>query len=633
MSAPGQIALPLPAPQPGAGDQLLADKLHALLVRRGRPLEPVQVAAQVLALRPCPAALARRIVGELISADPRLAWHGNDLVGLAPDGWSALAPADGRYCVVDLETTGGAPGGAKITEIGAVRLDAGAIGDSFEALVNPGRPIPDVVRGITGITDEMVRDAPSIEDVLPRLIEFVGGDVIVAHNAPFDLRFLNYERRRILGSYFTQPWLDTLVLSRRLLRGHVERHDLGSLAEWADTQTRPIHRALADATATAELLAALLPRLAEKGIATLAEAVAYGSARAGRHSHKLALAEDLPPRPGVYFMRDRDGGLLYVGVARNLRRRVRSYFGPGGRHSRRIGRALEELEQVDHEVLGSEFEAQLREGALIRELRPSHNRRGVRPRGHYLKLTVSEEFPRLYCVPRPMDDDALYAGPLRSAAGARRAASALLDLYSLRRCHPICAPGRPRAPGSGAACAGGPCGADDPDAYAREVAALARLLEGRPEALAELGRRAAGFLATCADREAGREAIGGLVRSLTALAALRRAARHSAVALEPGVDPGSVVAFFIAGGRVVDRRELPAHDWEAPAAEGLARVRREQTVPPRPPEAWEADEMTIVNGRLSAGSPSVDLAGPWSEPEALAAMESHVRRARRRAAA
>ncbi len=630
--APGQISLPLPS-QPGTGDPLLADKLHALLVRRGRPLECGQVAAQVLRIRRCPPALSRRIVGELVTADQRLAWHGNDLVGLAPDGWSALSPGEASYCVVDLETTGGAPGGAKITEIGAVRIAAGEIGESFSCLVNPGRPIPDVVRGITGITDEMVRDAPEIDDALPGLIEFVGDDVLVAHNAPFDLRFLNYERRRVLGSYFTQPWLDTLVLSRRLLRGQVERHDLGSLAEWADTQTRPTHRALSDAAATAELLLAFFPRLAERGITSVAEAVAYGSARSSRHSHKLALAEDLPSRPGVYFMRDRDGELLYIGVAGNLRRRVRSYFGPGGRHARRIGRALEELDRVDHEVHGSEFEARLREGALIRELRPSCNRRGVKPRGHYLKLSVSEEFPRLYCVSRTADDDALYAGPLRSEGGARRALAGLLELYPLRRCHPICAPGRPRSSGAGAACCGGPCADDDPDAYGHEVAALVALLEGRPEALADLGRRAVRFLAGCPDQESGRESVSDIVRALTALSGLRRAARHTAVTLEPGVDEGSVVAFFIASGRVVDRRELPSRGWRSTVAEGLARVRREQAGPPRPPQAWEADEMAIVNNHLNTATHRVTLDRGWSDDDVLSSMRRQISGLRRRTAA
>ena len=143
---------------------------------------------------------------------------------------------------------------------------------------------------LTGIDDAMVAESPDIEDALAAFVDFAGQDVLVAHNAPFDLRFLNYERRRLASRYFTQPWLDTLVLARRLLDGQVPRHDLGTLAGWADTSVRPIHRALPDAEATAEVLVVLLGLLTERG-STRWSAVAFAGTGGARHAYKLALAE------------------------------------------------------------------------------------------------------------------------------------------------------------------------------------------------------------------------------------------------------------------------------------------------------------------------------------------------------
>ena len=162
-------------------------------------------------------------------------------------------------------------------------------------------------------------------------------------------------------------------------------------------------------------------------------------------------------------MRDREGDALYVGKAANLRRRVRSYFGPGGRHGRLIGRALEELESLDHETCGSEFAALLREDRLIKELRPPCNRRGAGGGGAYLKLTLAEDAPRLYAVARPLPDGAAYFGPVRSQRLARGAVTGLRLLYgvegpdtALRRRRPApAAVGEPGALGRPGPAAGG----------------------------------------------------------------------------------------------------------------------------------------------------------------------------------
>ena len=623
-----QLSLPLPRPQPGAerGDSL-ADRLCALLARRGRPLEIGHVAAQVLRLRRCPERLQRRLVAEIVDGDSRLAWLGRDLVGLAPPAWHATGLDQATFCVVDLETTGGSPGSSKVTEIGAVRITGLRPTARFTTLVDPGRPIPPVVTELTGIDDGMVAGQPDIETALADFVAFAGDDVLVAHNAPFDLRFLNYERRRLAGRYFTQPWLDTLVLARRLLRGRVERHDLGTLAAWADTAVRPVHRALPDAEATAELFVTFAGLLAERGLDTLQRAVSFAGTSAARHAHKLALAEDLPQLPGVYLMRDRDGEVLYIGKAANLRRRVRSYFGPEGRHGRLIGRALEGLHRLDHEVYGSEFEALLRESRLLKEHRPPCNRRGIGGGGgRYLKLTLGEPFPRLYSVPRPAPDGAAYFGPVRSDRTLRRALEALHRLYPLRRCHPICAAGSAPSllhPASGCA---GPCGGGDGEGYARAVDEMRRLLEGDPRASAGgLARRlsdaaAAGGLA---DDEELCDGIAAVLGTLAALARARWAQAAPAVLVESGREPGTAVGFFVAGGRVRHRAELPRRAWRRPARQGLALLRAAEEEPPALLAADLLDEAFIVAERLRErrGSPgALRLDAGWEDAPALAAI-------------
>jgi DNA polymerase-3 subunit epsilon len=601
-----QLHLPLPVPQPGAeGGDSLPDRLCALILRRGRPLEVGHVAAQLLRLRRCPERLQRRLVAEIVEGDARLAWLGRDLVGLAPSDWSSAGLESATFCVVDLETTGGSPGFSKVTEIGAVRMRGGEVVERFTTLVDPHRPIPPVVTELTGIDDAMVCGSPDIEAALAAFVEFAGQDVLVAHNAPFDLRFLNYERRRLASRYFTQPWLDTLTLARRLLNGRVPRHDLRTLAGWADTSVRPIHRALPDAEATAEVLVALLGLLAERGVDTLQRAVAFAGAGGPRHAYKLALAEELPSLPGVYLMRDRQGRALYVGKAADLRRRVRSYFGPGGRHGRLIGRALERLESIDHEVCGSEFAALLRENDLIKQLAPPCNRRGAGAGGRFVKISIGEMAPRVYVVSRPLADGAAYFGPIRSERLCREAVACLHELY--------------------------PLGAQDPAARDAGLAEVELLLAGDAPALGRLGLRIAEAVTDGrlevepADGDGQAAALLGV---LGALARSRRAARRAAVVVERAREEGAAEAFFVAGGIVRSRTLLPHDGWRDPARVGLDVLRRAARRPASlAPDSL--DEVTIVETRLlegDAAGAALRLAPGWRTAETLSWIEGAVAR-------
>jgi len=161
--------------------------------------------------------------------------------------------------VVDVETTGWLPGEAAITEIGAVRLNGGEITGEFSSLVRPGGPIPADICALTGITDAMVSRAPAAAPALQAFLAFARGCVLVAHNAPFDLGFLTAACTGCGIRWPPTAIIDTAVLARLLLRAEdVPDCKLATLAAYFGTRTPPRHRALADAKATAEVLAGLL---------------------------------------------------------------------------------------------------------------------------------------------------------------------------------------------------------------------------------------------------------------------------------------------------------------------------------------------------------------------------------------
>ena len=180
------------------------------------------------------------------------------------------ALGDVTFVVVDLETTGGSPATAAITEIGAVKVRGGQVLGELQTLVNPGAPIPAFIAVLTGITDRMVSQAPSIETALASFLEFAGGSVLVAHNAPFDISFLQAAAQQT-----GHPWpgfrvVDTAHLARQVVtRDEAPNRKLGTLARLFGSPTTPDHRALTDARATVDVLHGLLERVGSVGVHSL----------------------------------------------------------------------------------------------------------------------------------------------------------------------------------------------------------------------------------------------------------------------------------------------------------------------------------------------------------------------------
>jgi DNA polymerase-3 subunit epsilon len=345
------------------------------------------------------------------------------------------------FCVLDLETTGGSPASCSITEIGAVKYVGGIEVGSFQTLVNPGSPIPPFITILTGITQSMVIEAPRIEEALPAFLEFIGDAVIVGHNVRFDLSFLNADATRLGYGRLPNRSVDTYALARRLIPGEVRNLKLQTLAGYFRSPTVPTHRALEDARATAWVLHGLFERAGTLGVTALEDLLQLPTARGSAHYGKIRMADALPRRPGVYLFKDRNGGVFYIGKAKNLRTRVRSYF--YGDTRRTVFNMLKELDTVEHRVCASELEAEITEIRLIHAHRPRYNRRSKPPKAsHFVKLT-REKFPRLSLVRTLREDGLIYLGPYRSRRSAELVMTALWDAVPIRRCT-----GRPGARGS-----------------------------------------------------------------------------------------------------------------------------------------------------------------------------------------
>jgi DNA polymerase III subunit epsilon len=529
---------------------------------------------------------------------------------------------DVEFVVLDLETTGGSPANDRITEVGAVKIRGGEVLGTFHTLVNPEVSIPPLISALTGITDGMVADAEPIEVVLPCLLEFLGGAVLVAHNASFDRRFLQANLERHGYRRLANRVVCTARLARKLLpRDEVPNVRLATLAAYLGATIAPCHRALTDARATVDVFHRLLEQAGSYGVLALEDLIEFPSARAGASFRKVHLADRLPRCPGVYLFRDAAGRVLYVGKAKDLRTRVRSYFSGDGRV--KIADLLRELAAIDHQPCASELEASVREVRLIQHHRPRYNRRSRNPERYcYLKLT-RERFPRLSLVRRVLADGARYLGPFGSAGQAELVKAAIEDALPLRRCTMKLGPR-----GGGSACALlelgrclGPCtGAVAAERYAALVATLEAALDGDPEpVLGPLRRR----MATYAAEQRYEQAAGARDRLEALTRALAEARRAAALATADEIilarpHPGGREVTVVRRGQLAAVAVLRGDDLAATAGAtsedhpGLRLLLAGASAPERfegPTPRHLADEVNLVTRWLEGAAGKAELIG------------------------
>ncbi len=250
---------------------LVQDTIELLRLRGGRA--PVaRIAEYILELPNVDPHTALLLVTELLQDDPRIRFAADSMLELLCDDAEARMLGETDYVVVDVETTDARTPPGRITEIGAYRVSGGRIVGEFQTLVNPETPIPSFIVRLTGITDEMVRDAPRFADIASAWLEFADLSVLVAHNSSFDVRFINHELARVYpGRRMCNAHLCTVKLTRQLMPDLVN-HRLHTVAEHFAVVIKNRHRAAGDALATAEIFIRLLAQLDGHGVRDVAAA-------------------------------------------------------------------------------------------------------------------------------------------------------------------------------------------------------------------------------------------------------------------------------------------------------------------------------------------------------------------------
>jgi DNA polymerase-3 subunit epsilon len=283
------------------------------------------------------------------------------------------------YAIVDIETTGGSPKTEKITEIAIYIYDGNEVIDEFVSLVNPEKNIPYYITALTGISNEMVADAPRFFEIAKKIVELTENRVLVAHNASFDYKFIKAEFKS-LGYDFTRENLCTLRLSRKLIPGH-RSYSLGKLCADLGIDIRDRHRASGDALATVKLLDILLRRASESDQEELVRGAVSPNLKNLHPNLSEHLLGKLPEGTGVYYFLNEQNQVIYIGKSKNIRKRVLSHLSNNG--SRRSIELKESIAEIDFELTGSELIALLVESSEIKKHAPRFNRAQKRKTMHY----------------------------------------------------------------------------------------------------------------------------------------------------------------------------------------------------------------------------------------------------------
>ncbi|WP_339609147.1 exonuclease domain-containing protein [uncultured Planktosalinus sp.] len=270
------------------------------------------------------------------------------------------------YTILDIETTGGKYNEEGITEIAIYKFDGHKIIDQFISLVNPEIPIQPFVVNLTGINNEMLRQAPKFYEVAKRIVEITEETIIVAHNAKFDYRILQTEFNR-LGYEFNRETLCTVELSKKLLPD-VKSYSLGKLVRELGIPMSDRHRASGDAKATVTLFKLLLSKDSKKEI--VSKSIRLEPKRQ-LDSKLLEIIEKIPSETGVYYMHREDGTIIYIGKSKNIKKRIIQHFTSDNRKSKKI---QDEVYSVSYEKTGSDLIAQLKESEEIKINKPVYNR-------------------------------------------------------------------------------------------------------------------------------------------------------------------------------------------------------------------------------------------------------------------
>ncbi len=272
------------------------------------------------------------------------------------------------YAILDIETTGGSPKSEKITEIAIFFHDGKQITGEWSTLINPEKNIPYFITGLTGITNEMVADAPRFYEIAKELVKLTEGYTIVGHNVSFDYAFIKNEYKQ-LGYDFERPTLCTVRLGRKLLPGH-RSYSLGNICKDLGIVITGRHRAAGDALATVRLFE-ILQLEAEKNGQKFSEKINGKIKNLNAHL-TVADIDKLPEKTGTYYFFNEQDRLIYIGKSKNIRQRVLSHL--GNTTTKKALEMKEKIKSISFELTGSELIALLKESDEIKRNKPVYNR-------------------------------------------------------------------------------------------------------------------------------------------------------------------------------------------------------------------------------------------------------------------
>lgn len=273
-----------------------------------------------------------------------------------------------NYAVIDIETTGGLPRRDKIIEVGIILYDGEKEIDRFESLVDPGITIPPQITRLTGITNQMVEDAPKFHEVARKIVEITQGAIFVAHNVRFDYNFIREEFAR-LGYTYTRKQLCTKRLAKKSIEG-LRSYSLESLIHYFGIKVKSRHRALDDAYAASVVLDQVLNK---KGNDSMAWDLIHQGVKESRLPASITLEylHSMPEECGIYYFHNKNSDVIYVGKSINIKDRILQHFAD---HTEKATTLHQQVDSISYNVLGSELLALLKENEEIKKIKPEVNR-------------------------------------------------------------------------------------------------------------------------------------------------------------------------------------------------------------------------------------------------------------------
>lgn len=519
------------------------------------------------------------------------------------------------FIVTDVETTGTNPRDNRVIEVACVVVQGGEVLEEYSSLVNPGQHIPSFIANMTGISNAMVYNAPSPEEVfrpVSRLLTLPNA-IFVAHNVTFDWSFIAHSLVRC-GFAVPEdiPRLCTYKMARRLLPRHT-KFNLGALSAHFNINIRDRHRAGGDASATAALLNRLLGILEDThGVGMAEDLLMFQNRRLQNfksvpsYIRKMqdTLAR-LPNEPGVYFFRGASEEILYIGKAKSLRDRVQSYFQQGATHTKKIQELVRQVQKITWECTGTELSALLLESREIKAHKPRYNTMIKRYRRYpFLRLSACT-FPRLEWCDEIEEDGAEYFGPFGSRSSVESILDTINRTFRLRECAGTLQPHKDNTP-----CfyyqiqrCDAPCAqSQSPEEYAVEVDRVRGFLSGRREGILAVLRQAMDESAQRLDFEEAiilRNRMRELERVFFRQAQIAASVNsHNLIIAVPVSEGGAVEVFFVRFGRLLYQRTVTRQTPRREFERQITKIYFSGEVAPRHCRKEEIDEIRIIAGWL-----------------------------------